>query len=630
MYNFEKKLNNYILTEAYKLETIDDIKAALQSNQIGVKISKRYDLAKDENSAMWKYVKSWLSRFLKNCDGLGIKDKTYGVQFLLSHCSEPNDLGNAEESDALYAYLQNYKKPWVKELPVYKQFIGSTDYDETLWHTMEKQIEDGLGKHGKANKGSGDKSGVKVLYQKDSNGWELLMPLNYQGEKAAAFYGKEGEKQIPTEWCTRCDQHYYDRYTDNNEHPLYIIRNWKTGVSYQIGFTKSENWDRESDDDIEVHFLDHKDVKGDEITFGNLEKIPNDLLKCIRIPFKTKIGEANKVTMFDYKNAEAKDPNEGKKGYADKTKTTFENQRVVDNKYIEAVMERMGYTSEQAKDFAKNTGGIVVSISKGGTFPVRKSDSMEDYFNNGQKTKNNYQPKAGIYRYSFKNTPNKYVEMIASKGVGSGKPSLNNVSDNLDNFEREILHYCAFLDLKQDIIKTYEGHDEKFIVSKKTYKQNANEAEIRNRLKKIHDETERECGALIKSAGFGSFKSWEDKTRSLILPKNKRFGDINCYNTGMPGRTIELTKDIPTQTGTRHESYEASISRSKPFKKEFIKIYDDDNEKITDTRVIELVWKIMQTYNKYWRKEFASEIIQNRQEGNYKTNMYEEVNYFEY
>lgn len=628
MYNFEKKLNKYILTEAYKFETIDDVKKALQSNQIGVKISKKYDLAKDESSQVWKHVSLNVSRFLKKCDELGIKDKTYGVQFLLSHCSEPNDLGNAvSSSDALYTYLQNYKKPWIKKLPVYKQFVGSTNYDESLWHTFEKQIQNDLTKHGKANKGSGDKKEVKTLYQKDADGWELLMPLSFQGEKAAAFYGKEGEEQTPTEWCTRCNPGFYDMYTDGNQHPLYIIRNWKTGKSYQIGFTKPDSLDKDKDY-ISVHFLDHKDVKGDEITLGNLEKIPNELLKCIRIPFKTKIGEANKVTMLDFKNAEAKDLNEGKKGYADKTKTTFGNQRAVDNKYLEAVMERRGYTPEQAKDFAKNSGGIIVSISKGGTFPDRRSDSMQDYFNKGQKTKNIYQPKAGIYRYSFKNTPNKYVEIIASKKAGA-KPTLNNISDNLDNFEREILQYTGFLDLKQDIIKTYKGHDEKFIISKNIYKINTNEAETRDKLKKIHDETERECGALIKSAGFSSFKSWEDGTGSLTLPKDKSFRDID-YHTGMPGRKIELTKAVPTQQGTRCERYEAVISKNLPFKKEFVKIYDEDSEKITDSRVIELAWKLMQTYNKYWRKEFASEIIQNRQEGNYKINMYEEVNYFEY
>jgi len=285
--NIRYKYRN-LLIEGYNFSNADDAMAAIESNQVGVKIDPSY---KQLNGNTKSFTRRSLGKFFNKCEQLGIKDTTYGVQLLLSKTNDIN-LEQAVETDGLYEFLKSYKKPWVKELPEYQEFINSK-YNKELWHNLEKSIQENQANHGKVAKGRGQIKDVKVAY--DDGTWKLLIPSSFEGEKAAAFYIKDG-KETPTEWCTRCEKDYYNMYTEMA--PLYIIRNMKSGKSYQLAFTHRN-----------VEFLDQNDEKGDEVTTGDLTIIPDKLLSLIKHP-------KNGKTLLDYKNARkevGKAPD--KKGY---------------------------------------------------------------------------------------------------------------------------------------------------------------------------------------------------------------------------------------------------------------------------------------------------------------------------
>lgn len=279
-----------LLTEGYNFTNVDEVMSALEANQIGVKTQPEY-----KKEVKWGYTCEKLRKFFNKCEGLGIKDTTYGVQLLLSKVP-PYNLEDIIGTNGLYELLRSRKKPWVKELKEYQTLMNSKIWTEATvnnLHDFEKAVQDNQNSHGKAAKGSGYLQGVKTLY--DDGTWRLLQPTSFQGEKAAAFYIKNGE-EIPTKWCTRCDEIQYNNYTKLG--PLYIIRNMKSGKSYQLSFKE-----------YGVEFLDQDNRKGDEVTTGDLNKIPDNLLKLIKHP-------KNGRTLLDYKTSRNKSLNAPeKKGY---------------------------------------------------------------------------------------------------------------------------------------------------------------------------------------------------------------------------------------------------------------------------------------------------------------------------
>lgn len=267
-----------LLTEGYNFTNADEVMSAVKANQIGVKIDQSFKT--DQGSIPTKLA---FKHFFEKCQSLGIKDTTYGVQILLSKTTRET-IGYAVAEDAIYEFLRSYRKPWVKQLPEYKLFMDGK-YNKDVWHNLEKAIQNNQTAHGKVAKGGGQIKDVKVAY--DDGTWKLLIPSSFEGEKAAAFYfdTKTG-KEVPTEWCTRCDKYYYDHYTERG--PLFIIRNMKNGNSYQLAFMANK-----------IEFLDQFDEKGDEITHGDLTKIPDNLLKLIKDPRNVQ----NPRTLLDYKEA---------------------------------------------------------------------------------------------------------------------------------------------------------------------------------------------------------------------------------------------------------------------------------------------------------------------------------------
>jgi len=290
-----------LLTEGYNFSNADEVMSAIKANQVGVKVNNSFKAAIEKNP---NSLKKTLKHFFEKCEQLGVKETTYGVQLLLSKtdCLNNDDddddddyedyypedslFSDVIKSDGFYEILKSYKKPWVKEMPAFQSLMERRSWDsasiDTL-HELEKDIQREQENHGKKSKGSGEMQDVKVLYNDGT--WRLLQPTSFQGEKAAAFYIKNG-KETPTEWCTRCDNYYYNHYTQFG--PLYIIRNMKSGKSYQLAFTE-----------YSVEFLDQNDEKGDKITTGDLNPIPDNLLKLIKHP-------KNGRTLLDYKTSRNK------------------------------------------------------------------------------------------------------------------------------------------------------------------------------------------------------------------------------------------------------------------------------------------------------------------------------------
>ena len=641
-----------ILTEGYIFSNVNEVMSALKANKIGVKINNGIKLKIQESKTVG--ITNALNMFFNKCQQLGIKDTTYGVQILLSKCYSDWSIYHAVENDALYEFLKSYKKPWVKQLPEYQEFMNN-EYEEKVWHKLEKAIQEEQTNHGKTAKGSGDSSAFKIAYEDDT--WKLIIPSSFEGEKAAAFYIKDG-KETPTEWCTRCDKSYYDRYSKNA--PLYIIRNMKTGKSYQMAFTKETHWD-DNKSDTKVHFLDQNDVKGDEITTGDLSKIPDELLKHIRIPF----GAAEGKTMANFKNEEAApSPHKGEKGYEQLGKKKYSEEKIIDKKYQREVAKWLDDYNEKRRygdtDFYKKYADvdIVKIVSTKGTLSAHGRDEFSEYANNGKRVKDDYQPKARYVRYYFLNHPDYYVEFVASKKNNTGPAVADATADGKD---RSLLQYTGFYELGYGIptkeiskIARPNAPDEEQNtdwVSKgaiKAAKRRQNETIKEQNFMKIIRDYAKEIGAeelginiaSITNGGLSVRKRPKASLKDEMKTTGSMVVDWKGQAVGKKWSFGGMFKDGRQYTingvtgGTRFfiEVENKRIPSGPSYSISDVKLFERNGEfgsRITD-KYREFAYKISKKMFETWRKLFGNEIAQNRVEGGYTHNMYEELNYFPY
>ena len=624
-----------LLTEGYNFANVDEVMSALEANKIGVKIQPEY-----KKETKWGYTCEKLRRFFNKCESLGIKDTTYGVQLLLSKVP-PYNLEDIIGTDGLYELLKSRKKSWVKELKEYQTLMNSKVWNETTvndLHTFEKVVQDSQSNHGKAAKGGGDINGVKIPY--DDGTWKLMIPTSFQGEKAAAFYIKDG-KETPTEWCTRADEGYYRRYTKNS--PLYIIRNMKTGKSYQMAFEGGVGWNNE--EYAIVHFLDQNDVKGDEITTGDLSKIPNELLKHIPIP----VGKSKGKTMAEYNTDKPlPDPNAGKKGYTVSKKAGWTKEEIIDKKHQRAILKELDdYQKERGREsyfykkYADRDIVKVVSIDAGLS---TKKDPLSQYVVKGKREENKWKPKARKIKYYFLAHPESYVEIIVSKSAKI-TPSVNAATAYGD--DRTILQYTGFHEMglgipsvartKVENIGTGFKKERQEYLSKSIIK--AAEQKYQTAVKEKEFENNMENYALqqlqktlphlkVKKFALGSF-------RYRVQPKREEDLDFKLFRS----KTTALNSGHAPGTKWNFQIYKDQeflayifVEFNKlPIKKENMKIWTDDNSHFVVSQSLKnTCFNISNYIFNSWRKQFQGEIVQNRAERNYKKNMYEEVNYFNY
>lgn len=619
-----------LLTEGYNFTNADEVYNALEANQIGVKTQPEY-----KEKIKWDYTCEKLRIFFRKCEEYGIKDTTYGVQLLLSKVP-PNNLENIIRTDGFYELLKSRKKPWVKELKEFqtlmddKVWLGATVNDLQVF---EKAVQEGQSKHGKSAKGSGDIEGVKTLY--DDGIWRLLQPISFVGEKAAAFYIKDG-RETPTEWCTRCDESYYRRYT--KQAPLYIIRNMKTGKSYQMAFEEDDGWDGENY--VKVHFLDQNDVKGDEITQGDLSKIPDELLKHIPIP----VGKAKGKTMADYKtDPKDKDPRTGKSGFIEKGKEHWSKEQIIDKKYQREALKAMcnnrsGLWSVQFKQKYGFRDIVKIMSIKGSFEEEGRGDSLTDYVKNGKATENKYHPKARKTRYYFLGHPDSYVEIIASKSGGI-KPTMNGAT--ADGDDRYVLQYTGFCEMGASVptrdlakLRTARGGSKSDIVdflskstinaAKRKWPEAKKEYYFKKQISMYAKEKFREdllpsTGLSIDSIDITSLDYRKKPFDSLYDEKKIAQMSVPSWQGQAPGTkwSAELVKGAEAM-GTLRVMFPKV-----PLKKEEMKCWIEDNSRLKVSEEMKnICFEVSQHIFNTWRKQFHGEIIQNRAEGNYK-NIYE-------
>lgn len=575
-----------IITEGYKFETAEQAFEAIQSKKLGVKINPNFLINDDEvKEIKTRVLKTRLNAFYINAKSLGINDPTYGVQFLISHTSNIDQLSSAISNDAIFTYLQNYKKPWVKQLSKYNDFINKP-YDKDTWHNFEKEIQENLDKHGKANKGTGVQDDVKVLYPKDSEGWELKMPLSFTGSKAAAFYGKEGEEQKPTHWCTRADIRYYNHYTKNNKFPLYIFRNYKTGKSYQMAIRYDEY------SQVNIDFLDQDDKDGDEITKGDLSKIPDKLLSLIK--FK------NGKTLESYKNEKAIDPNEGKKGF------TTDFNTIKNNKVIEIPQSTINKLREANEIFKaiKTFGPIMKGIDKNASEEIDPDEGAKRlrlYAETGKKIEYNAKMKIGVRRYFFKKIPDLYIQIENNNIIYvSRSEKLLKQIEQITNDDpelyfddcRDYLEQIALLDSHLRVVD-----DDKNL---------RNKSEI-----KSYEETEK-------------FNDIRLKINNLIENQNKKYfpdGKI---------KVSRITSNWKLETFADHAAYISSFdvtingeTRATFLRKNSNGKYD---EMTKNPEINEKLQSIYNAVNRLAKQLFNSKVMQARKRGDFKNNgIYEEI-----
>lgn len=576
-----------IITEGYKFETAEQAYDAIQSKKLGVKINPNFLVNNDDlKEFKARILRTRLSAFYTNAKSLGINDPTYGVQFLISHTSNIDQLSSAISNDAIFTYLQNYKKPWVKQLSKYNDFINKP-YNRDTWHDFEKEIQENLDKHGKANKGSGIQDDVKILYPKDSEGWELKMPLSFAGSKAAAFYGKEGEEQKPTHWCTRADIRYYNHYTKNNKFPLYIFRNYKTGKSYQMAISYDEY------NQVNIDFLDQNDNNGDEITNGDLSKIPDKLLSLIK--FK------NGKTLKNYKNEKTIDPNEGKKGFTTNF-NTIKNNKIIE--IPQTTINKLKNASEIFKAI-KVFGPIMKGIDKNASEKLNSPEGtrkLKLYAETGRKIEYNARMKIGVRRYFFKKIPDLYVQIENNNifYVSRSEKLLKQIEQITNNnsesyfFDdcRDYLEQVALLDSHLRIVD-----DDKKL---------KNKMEI-----KSHKETEK-------------INSIRLKISDLIENQNKKYFPDGKIKVG------KIASNWSLQNFADHIAYIDSFDVTINGKEKSVYLKKNSNGKydeiINNSEINAKLQNIYNAVNRLARQLFSSKIAQARERRDFKNNgIYEQV-----
>lgn len=598
MYNFDKIK---VLLEAYKFTNEEEVYDALEANRIGVKILPEY-----KDKTKWNYACEKLRKFFKTCKELDIKDTTYGVQLLLSKVP-PENLENVINTDGFYELLKSRNKQWVKELKEFQDLMN-----EKVWfgsitndlHKFEKIVQDNQTSHGKSSKGSGNLKDVNVLY--DDGTWKLMTVNTFEGVKAASFYNENG-KEKTTNWCTRADISYFNRYTNNGKNPLYIFRNLKNGKAYQMAFENDG-----SDDDVYIHFLDQDDVKSDEITQGDFSKLPDNLLKLVKSPF----GNLKGKSLLDYKKAEETDPNEGKKGYVDKRNEKFKDAGYVDDKTVEKIVNKEAYLP--FKEFIEKFGRIKKQVSVGGAMQPTNTDKLNTYFYKGIKVVNNYGEKAGYRKYFFEKRPDIWITTVAyakkAKPVVYDGSKIDYENNELEDIQaKNVLHYVSFIDMGVDKIVKDENYGET-VVDKQEIKRRDNEKAYKNKAEKAIEMTKKDLAVDMKKLGVQEIH--DNYSLSHVMPKDSKFKSFT--DNSMPGREMAFS--------TEDTVYSFYFLKGTALKLENLVLKNENQKKkVSSKELKEFALKLAKTYQRNWRRVFSYEVIQNRVEGNYK-NIYEEEN----
>lgn len=246
--------------------------------------------------------------------------------------------------DSMTAYFKNKnKREAIEDEDTKKRFeaFESSKINLNKDKNFEQWVNDKFVEKAKAKKDD-----IEEVYS-DDDGWKVFAARSFPEAKKLACMGDR-----KATWCTAASSHFFNTYA-SKEHPLYIIRNEKKNVMFQMDFgrsrSKTPNFKNEKD----------KSATIDEVKAAG---VPSELLKSIKDPEGKSVFDTIEPVL------------QGKTPLTD-TSSTPDNQL---EGWSERVFSNLEEFLEDTKDYEAPsvlTGGLTIEDflrGKEKTIPIKK------------------------------------------------------------------------------------------------------------------------------------------------------------------------------------------------------------------------------------------------------------------
>jgi len=327
-----------ILLEATEYTDGASLAKAILRGQIAG-ISKKFFNGEEPNTeALDKFLQTIKANFNKP-----LQNKV--IVLLLNKAKIIDNLKHIDNQiiDATKSYFDNInkeeaKKPEVKELFDKFEEANLTDsFNKTFENEINKIFED------YAEMKSDDE--YEVIYPTDSDGWEVVVPKTFGAAKYLSSFKGIGKAY----WCTASHAESFKKYT-KNDNKLYIIRNVKKSILYQMDWGYQYKWTEPS----------FQNFHNKQISVNTaIEKIPEKVLDAI----KNRDGISAKEFLMKYKNTLEKNG---------------ENKTIVDG---------WNYKELSPKEFLEIVKKYHINISYNKIVKPDISDALKDYGIRTEKNK---------------------------------------------------------------------------------------------------------------------------------------------------------------------------------------------------------------------------------------------------
>ena len=208
------------------------------------------------------------------------------IVLLLNKTKTINDLRYVDNQiiNATKTYFDNVnkeeaKKPEVKELFDKFEEVNLTDpFNQDFENKINELFEDST------EMKSNDE--YEVIYPTDEDGWEVVSPKTFGAAKYLSSFKGVGKAF----WCTSAHAYQFRNYTQNGN-KLYIIRNIKKGIFYQMDWGYQNKWANPSFQNFHNKSINVKEV---------FNTIPTKVLESIKNKDNETVAElikkANDIT----------------------------------------------------------------------------------------------------------------------------------------------------------------------------------------------------------------------------------------------------------------------------------------------------------------------------------------------
>jgi len=277
-----------ILLEATEYVDGASLAKAILRGQIAGISKKFFNGEEPDTEALDKFLKVVKTNFDKS-----LQNKA--IVLLLNKTKTINNLKYVDNQiiDATKSYFDNInkeeaKKPEIKELFDKFEEVNLTDpFNQDFENKINELFEDSM------EMKSNDE--YEVIYPTDEDGWEIVSPKTFGAAKYLSSFKGVGKAF----WCTAAHAYQFRNYTENNN-KLYIIRNLKKKIFYQMDWGYQNDWLEPSFQNFYNRSVTVKEV---------LDTIPTKVLNAIKNEDNAPIGNFIKKAenYFDTKNFIDKD-----------------------------------------------------------------------------------------------------------------------------------------------------------------------------------------------------------------------------------------------------------------------------------------------------------------------------------